>query len=282
MKIKLTSLMLFIGLVLCAQNTKIEAIYNQIPPLQERLLCESADSYIETAELLESLSAQLEEMRLHLNEESKNKGDETYKTISAGSPTAEELDRVDKLSEEDQQAFWQKIEADQERADKVIAGNVQKYQDEKEKLAIQVNQYEDEMLKITEEYSEVHYSASKVKSDKRQEIYNANMENNTLSEKGRKQIEEISVELCSVVSPAYLKKLRFEYGNLKQNMSLTRRLSVIELAAFSMLPEEVVIEQNAAMLDLSDVEILAQFITNYRALFEILPGGMDNQTFSRF
>lgn len=282
MKIIFSTFLIFIASVLGAQNIKIEKIYNQIPPIQDKLLCESADSYIKTAELLESLSAQMEEMRLHLNEELKNNGDETYKTISAGAPTAEELKRVDKLSQEEQEAFWQKIEADQERADKVIADNVQKYQDEKEKLDRQVYRYEDVLFKITEEFSEVHYRASKVKSDKRQEIYNTCMENNTLSEHGRKLIDEISVEYCSVVSPAQLKMLRHEYDNLKQNMALHRRLSIIEIAAYSMLTEEVVIEQNAALLDLTDVEILAQFLKNYRAIIEVLPGGIDNQTFSGF
>lgn len=274
--------MFFIGSVLFAQNSKLETIYNQIPAPQDKCLCDNAESYSEEMALFESLSAQLEEMRLQLNEDLKNTGDETYNTISAGFPTAEELERVEKLSQEEQQAFWQKIEADQDRADKAIADNTQKYLDEKEKLGKQVRQYQDELLRITEEYGEVHFRASEVKSDKRQEIYNTCIENNTLSEYGQKQIVEISVELCSVVSPAYLKKLRFEYGNLKQNMSLYRRLSVIEIAEFSTLTEEVVCKQNAALLDLNDLEILAQYITSYRMLYDILPGGIDNQTWSKF
>ncbi|MFO7620855.1 MAG: hypothetical protein R6W81_06255 [Bacteroidales bacterium] len=281
MKIIISTFMIFIGSALFAQNSKLETIYSQIPAPQDKFLCD-AEYYAEEMALFESLSAQLEELRLQLNEDLKNTGDETYNTISAGFPTAEELKRVDNLSQEEQQAFWQKIEADQERTDKAIANNTQKYQDEKEKLGIQVTQYQDELLKITEEYSEVHLRASEVKSDKRQIIYDTCMENNTLSKNGQKQIEEISVELCSVVSPVYLKGLRFIYGNLKQNMSLYRRLSVIEIAEFSTLTEEVVCKQNAAQLDLNDLEILSQYITSYRMLYDILPGGINNQTWSKF
>lgn len=276
MKIIISTFMIFIGSVLCAQNSKLETVYNQIPPIPDNLLCESADNYIETIALIESLSVQLEEMRLHLNEELKNNGDETYNTISAGFPTDEELKKVEKLSEAEQQAFWKKIEADQAQINKAIASNNLKYQAERETLNKKVADYHDELLLISEEYSEVHIKAMKAKSDKRQEIYNTCIENNSLNKYGQKQIEEISVEFCSVVSPALLKKLRFEYGNLKQNMSLYRRLTVIELAEFSTLTEEDVSEQNAALLDLNDLEILAQFITDYRNLYNILPGGIEN------
>lgn len=90
-------------------------------------------------------------------------------------------------------------------------------------------------------------------------------------------MEEISLEFCALVSPILLKKLSFEYDHLKQNMSLYRRLTTIELLEYSALTEEDVSEQNEALLDLNDLEILAQFITDYRTLYEILPGEMNNQ-----
>lgn len=269
--------MVFIGSVLCAQNSKLDSIYNQIPPPQDKFLCESAEYYAEEMALLESLSVQLEEMRLRLNEELKNSGDETYNTISAGFPTDEELKKAEKLSEAEQKAFWKKIEDDQIQMEKAIASNSLKYQAEKEAINKKVADYQNELVTILEEINEIGAAAGKAKSDKRQLIYNTCIENNSLTEYGQKQIEEISVEFCSVVSPAILKRLKFEYGNLKQNISWYRRLIIRELTEFSTLTEEVVSEQNAALLDLNNLEILAQFITNYRTLYDVLPGERDNQ-----
>jgi len=277
MKTLISTFMFFIGSLLCAQNSKLEAIFNQIPPIRDSLLCESAENYTNKMALLESLSAQLEEMRIPLNEELKDKGDATYKTISAGFPTAEELENVEKLSEAAQRAFWKKIEDDQTQIDKAIADNSLKYRAERETINKQVTDYQNKLLAIVEELSETHAAAMKVKTDKREKVYNTCIENNSLTEYGKKQMEEISIEFCSVVSPAYLKRLRFEYSNLKQNMSLYRRLTVIEIAEFSTLTEEAVREQNAALLDLNDLELLAQFITDYRTLYNILPGAIDNQ-----
>lgn len=216
-------------------------------------------------------------MRYTLTEELKNNGDETYNTISSGFPTDEELKELEKLSEAEQQAFWKKIEADQEQIDKAIADNNLKYQAEREMLNKKIADCQNELLAISEELSEIHAAAMKVKSDKRQNIYNTCMANNSLTAFGLQQITGIQVEFCSDVSSALLKKLSFEYGNMKQNMSLYRRLTVIELAEFSTLTEDDVCEQNAALLDLNDLEILAQFINSYKNLFYILPGSIDNQ-----
>ncbi len=269
--------MIFVGSVLWAQNSKLEAIYNQIPPLQHKFLCKNAEYYTVELALFESLTIQLEEMKIQLNEELTKKGDETYNIISAGFPTEEELREVETLSETAQQAFWKKIEEDQTRIEKTIASNSIKYQDEKEILNKKVAEYQNMLLAFAEEYSKVDNKAGKVKSDKRQKIYNTCIENNSLTLYGKQQMEEISTEFCSVVSPILLKKLSFEFGNLKQNMALYRRLTVIELAEYSTLTEEVVCELNTELLDLNDLEILAQFITHYKSLYDILPGGIDNQ-----
>lgn len=276
MKIIISTFMIFIGTVLCAQVSKLETIYNQIPPIQDKLLCDRADNYIEIIALIGSLSSQLEEMRLHLNEELKINGDETYNVISAGFPTDEELKKVEKLSEAEQQAFWEKIEANQNHADIAIADNLLKYQDEKESLNKKVTDYQNELFAITEEFIEIHHKAMEVKTDKRQHIYNTCMANNSLTAYGEQQMEQIKVEFCSAVSPAILKRLSFEYGNLKQNMSLYRRLIIIELMEFSNLKEEDVHKQNVRLLELNDLEILAQFMNNYGNLFNILPGSIDN------
>ncbi|WP_291859992.1 hypothetical protein [Marinilabilia sp.] len=257
-------------------------VYNQITPLPDKLLCENTDNYAETIALIESLSDQLEKIKLNLNQELTTNGDETYKSISAGFPTDEELKKVEKLSEAEQQAYWEKIEANQSQLDNAIADNSLKFQAEKERLNKQVADYQNELLAIVEELSEIHYEATKIKSDKRQKIYNTFIENNTLTEAGKQQIDKISAEFCSVVSPALLKKLRLEYDHLKNNMALYRRLTVIELMEFSTLTEEVVSAQNAALLDLNDLEMLAQFLTNYRNLFNFLPGEFDNQTYEIF
>ncbi len=282
MKITISTLMVFLGPVLFAQNSKLEMVYNQITPLPDKLLCENTDNYAETIALIESLSDQLEKIKLNLNQELTTNGDETYKSISAGFPTDEELKKVEKLSEAEQQAYWEKIEANQSQLDNAIADNSLKFQAEKERLNKQVADYQNELLAIVEELSEIHYEATKIKSDKRQKIYNTFIENNTLTEAGKQQIDKISAEFCSVVSPALLKKLRLEYDHLKNNMALYRRLTVIELMEFSTLTEEVVSAQNAALLDLNDLEMLAQFLTNYRNLFNFLPGEFDNQTYEIF
>ena len=282
MKTVIISFIVLIGSALSAQNSKLELIYNQIPPLQDKFLCENAEYYTEEMALFESLTNQIEEMRIQLNEALKKNGDETYNIISAGFPTDEELIEVEKLSEEGQRAFWKKMEEDQTRIEKTIASNNIKYQAEKETLNKKVADYQNELLAIAEEYSELNYKAGKVKSDKRQKIFNTCIENNSLTSYGKQQMENISVEFCSVVSPILLKKLRFEYGNLKQNMALYRRLTVIELAEYSTLTEEVVSELNAELLDLNDLEILAQFVTNYKTLYDILPGGIDNQNENKY
>jgi hypothetical protein len=269
--------MFFIASVLNAQSNKLESIYNQMPPLPEKCMCQNIEFYEEEMSVFESLTNQLEEIRIQLNEEIKNKGDETYNTISAGFPTEEEFSALEKLSEEEQIAFWEKMEDEQASIHEAIASNSIKYQAEKEALNQKLRDYQDDLLLITEEYVQLDYKAGKVKSDKSRKIYNTCIENDSLSNYGKQQIDEICIEFCSVVSMCLLKKLRFEYSNIKQNMALYRRLMVIELAEFSALSEEVVSVQNAAALDLNDLEILAQYISNYKTLYNILPGGMDNQ-----
>ena len=277
MKVVLSIFIIFIGAGLYAQNSKLEAIYNQIPPVSDRLLCERADNYAETIALIETLSVQLEEMRVLLNEELKIHGDETYRIISGGFPTDEELKKAEKLSEADQQAFWAKVEAEQSRLDQMIAGNTLKYQAEKEMLNKKVADYQNELTAISAELSQIHYAAMKVNSDKRKEIYNTCMVNNSLTAFGKQQIAMIAVEFCSAVSPVLIKRLRFEYSNLKQNMSLYRRLTIIELAEFSTIKEEDVCRQNASLLDLNDLEILAQFLNSYKDMFNVLPDSTDDQ-----
>lgn len=274
--------MVFLGSVLSAQNSKLEAIYNKIPPIPDKLLCDNVDNYSETIALLESLLAQLEEIRYELDEDLKINGDQTYNSLTAGFPTDEELKIAEKLSEEEQQVFWEQFEAKQSQTDKTIAENTIKYQAEKEMITKQVSEYQNKLLEMVQEIGEIHYEAGKIKSDKRQSIYNACMENNTLSKQGQLQIENISAEFCSVVSPVMLKKIRFEYNNLKKNMLAYRRFTIIELVEFSPLTEEVVCEQNAALLDLNDLEILNQFINFYKSLYNILPGALDNQNWERF
>ncbi len=269
--------MLFLCTALFAQNKNLETIYYQIPPVPDKLLCGSGDNYTETIRLIQSLSVQLEEMKLYLNEKLQNDGDKDHNTMSAGFPTDEDLKKVEKLSEAEQQAFWKKIEANQNQLDKTIAYNKLKYQNEREMLNQKVTDYQNELLAISEELSEIHYAAMKVQSDKRQNIYNTCMKNDSLTAYGKQQIAAIDVEFCASVSPAFLKKLRFEYSNLKQNILFYRRLIVIELTEFSTLNEETVYKQNAALIDLTELEILEQFINNYKDLFTILPGSVLNQ-----
>lgn len=277
MKIVISTFMVFIGSVLYAQNSKLESIFKQIPAPQDKFMCKTAEYYTEEMALFESLTNQLEKLRLQLDEEVKNKGDETYNILSAGFPTDEELKKVEKLSEAAQQAFWKKIEDDQAQIEKAVASNNLKYQAEKEALNKKVADYQNEILTFLEEISKIGSAADKVKSDKRQKIYNTYIENNRLSEYGQKKMEEICIEFCSTFSPVLLSRLRFEYDNLKQNMFLYRRLTVIELAEFSNLSEEAVCKQNAAVLDLNDLEMLTQFLNNYRYLFDIIPGAINNQ-----
>ncbi len=282
MKILISMFMLFIGTGLYAQNNKLEKIYNHLPQVPDKLLCEIAGNYTETLTLIESLSSQLEELKLQLNEDLKINGNETYRTISAGFPTDEELKKVEKLSEAEQQAFWGKIEAEQTLLNQAIAENTLKYQAEKETLTKQVADYQNEFVSILEELSEIHSAAMKVKSDKRQEIYNTCLANQSLTAYGQQQIEKIKVEFCCTVSPVFLKRLRFEYNNLKRNMSSFRRLTIIELAEFSTLNEEDICQQNASLLDLNDLEILAQFINHYKDLFDVLPDSFDNEDEIRY
>ena len=113
MKTFTLAFIMFWGSVVCAQNSQLETIYDQIPPIPDKLLCESPDNLIETIAQIESLSAQLNDLRSKLDEESKIERENAYLEMFAGFPTDEELKSVEKLSEEQQQAFWQKIEADQ-------------------------------------------------------------------------------------------------------------------------------------------------------------------------
>jgi hypothetical protein len=274
--------MVFIGTVLCAQNSKLESIYKQIPPTQDKISCQKAEFYEEEMALFESLTNQIDQLKIQLNEEQKISGDETYNTISAGFPSAEELKRVDKLSEAEQQAFWKKFEDEQTRIAKIIESNTLKYRAEKEAINEKVADYDSKLFALLLEFTDAVYNAGNVKSDKRQKIYDTCTENGSLNKSGQQQIEMICVEFCSVVSPKLLKKLRFEYDNLKQIMALHRRFIIIELAEFSTLSEEVVSKQNAAVLDLSDLEFLSLYIDNYKSLYRILPGEIDNQVWSKY
>ncbi len=277
MKAFILIFIVFWSSVVFAQNSRLATIYSQIPPIPDKLLCESPGNLVGTISQIESLSAQLNEMRGKLDEESKTERESAYLEMSAGFPTDEELKRVEKLSEEQQRAFWEKIEADQTNLENAVSKNTIKYQAEKEALNHQIGEYNNKHLEMTEAYSKVHVEAMKRKSDKRQIIYNTCMVNNTLTDHGRQQIAEIAVEFCATVSPVMLKNLRFEYAGLKQNMASYSRLTAIELVEFSTLKEEEIYKQNAALLDLTALEVLAQFLNNYKQLFDFLPGSVDNQ-----
>ena len=263
--------MLFLTTAAVAQNTALVTIYNQIPPIPDALVCENAGASRKTIALIDSLSVRLETMRLHLNEALKNNGDRTYTAVSAGFPTEEELKKVETLSEAEQQAFWEKIEAAQIQSENAIARNTMKYQAEKETLNYKVADYHNALLAISEELSEIYSAAMKVHSDKRLHIYDTCRDNDSLTAYGRQQMTAIDAEFCAAVSPAFLKKLRFEYSSLKQNISMHRRLICIELAEFSTLTEKEVCEQNVALLDLTELELIVQCINSYKNVFSVLP-----------
>jgi hypothetical protein len=103
---------------------------------------------------------------------------------------------------------------------------------------------------IRKHFIEVHYAAMKVISDRRQEIYETCMENDSLSNYGKQQIVQSQIQFCAAVSPSMLNKIKFELSHLKQNISLHKRLIVIELMEFSLLSEEDILSQNAALLEL--------------------------------
>ncbi len=265
------------GSLLCAQSNKTEAIYNQILLIDNKLMCDGPDSNIELIAQIESLSTQLEEMKFRLDQELKTDGDKTYNTISDGFPTDEELKRVEKLSEGEQRAFWAKIEAKQMQTEKAIASNSLKFQNEKDSLRKIGAVYHEELFLHTEAFLEIHYAAMKVISDRRQEIYETCMENDSLSNYGKQQIVQSQIQFCAALSPTILNKIKFELSHLKQNMSLHKRLIVIELMEFSLLSEEDILSQNAALLELNEVEILTQIIGSYKGLIDILPGYFGNR-----
>ena len=60
-------------------------------------------------------------------------------------------------------------------------------------------------------------------------------------------------------------------------MASYSRLTAIEVVGFSTLEEDKILNQNAALLDLTRLEVLAQFLNNYKQLYDFLPGGMDNR-----
>lgn len=262
--------MIFIGTVLSAQNSKIASIYSQIPPPPEKFTCEN--SHDEEMDLLASLMEQLEDMAFQLEEELAISREKTNATLAAAFPTAEELARVEKLPESEQRAFWKKIEDDQAGMSKTVESNKLKYKAEKESLKKKVEQYLNESPENIEYYLEVYHKAGTAKSQKVDKI-----ESNPAIKNKKQQVEAACVEFCTIVSPILLKNIRYEYAHLKQNMIMTRRLSVIELAEYSTLTEEELKKQHAAMLDLTDVEMLKQFINDYMGLYDVLPGQMFNQ-----
>jgi hypothetical protein len=276
MKILFFTCLLCLGQFSWAQTLKLESIYRQIPQPPEKFKCDNKEYYNLEMDLFESLRNQLGEMKLRLEEEMKVNGDKTYNAMTAGFPTAEELKRVDKLSEKEQQAFWQKIENDQAKADEAIARNIIKYQEEKERLNQQIAQHQDKLLTMSEELGIIHYNADNVISDKRQTIWDTCLENNRLTEYGEQQMTKIRIEYCNTISTALLKKIRFEYNFLKQQIAIVDRLTAIEILQYSNLSEEVVYEQNAALLVLSEVEILSHYIDAYTYLYGILPGEISN------
>jgi len=277
MNIIISTFLLLTGSLLCAQSNKTEAIYNQILLIDNKLMCDGPDSNIELIAQIESLSTQLEEMKFRLDQELKTDGDKTYNTISDGFPTDEELKRIEKLSEGEQRAFWAKIEAKQMQTEKAIASNSLKFQNEKDSLRKIGAVYHEELFLHTEAFLEIHYAAMKVISDRRQEIYETCMENDSLSNYGKQQIVQSQIQFCAALSPTIFNKIKFELSHLKQNMSLHKRLIVIELMEFSLLSEEDILSQNAALLELNEVEILTQIIGSYKGLIDILPGYFGNR-----
>jgi hypothetical protein len=277
MKIIISIFLVLTGLLLCAQNRKTEAIYNQILQIDNKLLCDKPESNIELIENIELLSSALNEMKYQLEEELKTDGNKTYNTISAGFPTDEELKHIEKLTEKEQIAFWAKIEAGQTQTEKAIASNLLKFQNEKDSLLKTAADYHEELRLHTEAFLEVHYAAMKVLSDRRKEIYDNYMENDSLSNYGKQQIVQSQIHFCASVSPSMLNKIKFERNHLKQNISLHKRMIIIELMEYSLLSEDEVLSQNAALLELNDVEILSMFIDSYKTMFDVLPGYNGNK-----
>lgn len=263
---------IMISSVFFAKGQQIEELYKQIPAVQDVLICEKAENYKDEIAQIYALSNHLKEIIKKLEEESKIQDESNYQAISGVFPTKEELDSVDKLSEEKQIAYWNSIEMKQTEIETSISINLGKFNDEKESLALELFEYQNEHLQLTEEFSIVHYLAMKEESDKKQDIENRyrNAANN-LTEEGKQEIEKIEIEFCAVVSASYLKILKFEYANLKKIMAITRRLAAIEIMESSALSEEEMYIQNAAVLNLSEIELLDQFLTNYITFYSFLP-----------
>lgn len=277
MKPRFIVLMLLVTTGLSAQNSKLDEIYRHIPPIPDKLMCDCADNYLKTISLLDSLAEQLREIKMTLTDEVNHQHRQQTEATSPLFPTEEELKKVEILSEEEQIAFWQKFEARFEKQQETVAANTQKYQAEKEILLQKSADYDKEISARLDEITLTVYQASEVKSKNRQEVYNNYLANNSLTETGKKRLKEISIEFCSAVSPTLLKKLRFEHANLKPRIALLRRLTLIDQLSLSSTPEEKGSQPYEALLDLTELEILAGFLTSYTSIFDYLPGGFDNK-----
>jgi hypothetical protein len=278
MKIQIVSFMVFFSSVLFAQVSSFQAIYNQIPAIPDILLCETADNYNETQNQVNILLSQIEEMKLKLNEEIKINEQKSDIIIQSFFPTDEELKRIEKLSEEEQQAFWEKIEAQQIEIENSISNNSLKYQIEKDSLNQQFAIYREEQIIILEEFSEIHSATMKQTSDKIQNIDETCMgADNRLTEYGKQQIDKIWIEHCEIVSTAYIKRLKFEYLWLKQNIYNNNRLTAIKFMECSTLNEKEVYEQHSQLFDLTELSLIEQFISNYKDLLSFLPSDLDDK-----
>lgn len=259
-----------------AQSSMQQEIYSQLPAVPDILICENAESYSETTVVLESLLNQLEVIGYQLEEETKIIDETAYNELTSDFPTAEELDAVEKLSEEEQKDFWAKIELNQTKFEETSEKNKLKYRAEKEILVRQLNDYNERYLNMNRQAYEKQNIAMKVKSDKMQNIYSTCMgTDNKLTEYGKQQIDKIKIEFCEAVSSSYLKALKFEYAGLKLNMSAKKRLAAIEIMEYSPLSEEDIYNINKPALDLTEIGLLIQFINNYKIIFEFLPGSND-------
>jgi hypothetical protein len=265
---------LFVHDSVSGQNNKtVEAYYNQIPSAPDILFCDNSEKYTGIKSKVNLLILQIEESRHKLDAEARISSEKAYNELSAGFPSDEELKRIDKLSEQEQMAYWAKVEATQTNFDEAVANKRLKYQKEKEDLNQQWIEYSDRLLKSKEEFTHAAYDADKIFSDKRQIIYDTSIgADNKLTKSGEKQMEEIRIEHCSAVSSAYLKIIRLEYDFLKQNMFVRKRLTAIELIESGTLSEQEVYKRNTALFDLTEIEVLSQYLSSYRQLLDLLPG----------
>lgn len=278
MKILIGILLVLLFSVVHAQVSSLPAIYNKIPKIQDKLLCESAETYIATIQEIDLLFVQIEEMKHQLNQDLQTNNNKTDNTIQSLFPTDEELKQIEKLSEEEQQAFWEKIEAKDAEIEQTIANNRKRFQTERDSLNEQLAAYQTELLEIVEEFSEIHYAAMKVKSDKMQKINETCIgSDNNLTEYGKEQIGEIKIEYCEIVSDSYLKWLKYEYSWLEKIININKRLTIIDLMEFSTLNEKEVFEQNYQLIALNELEIIEQFIINYKELLSFLPSDLDDK-----